>query len=344
MESLSDPAPLWTALGEWGSSSEAFVAAAGDRRIPSPLHQAGATSVLCIPLRFEGEALGAILADRGGEVFQLDAAARVVASILGSGTAIAMANARLYHKAMAASEEKSTFLARIAHDLRNPLHSMLWDLDTLEREGRGPHAVIDRLRQNAHMTLRGAEELQEFSEIETRRLTMHNEDVSLPRIFDELRITATALLAERPVAFRSRVARDARILRTDPVRLRQVLGNLLSNAVKFTIRGEVRLEAVRSGEHIVISVSDTGVGIEADEVREIFTPFYRGSARSTAARGMGLGLAIAQEIAGFLGGRIEVRSTVGAGSTFSVALPVRASAAGVAGEQQRDAGGRRSAA
>jgi CheY-like chemotaxis protein len=102
---------------------------------------------------------------------------------------------------------------------------------------------------------------------------------------------------------------------------------LISNAAKFTARGVIELDAGRAGSEIVISVRDSGVGIDTADLTRIFAPFYRGHAPAlTLVRGMGLGLAIAQEIATLLGGRIEVESAVGRGSTFRLLLPVDATA------------------
>jgi CheY-like chemotaxis protein len=134
------------------------------------------------------------------------------------------------------------------------------------------------------------------------------------------------------------VGEGAEFLVTDPIRLRQILGNLLSNAAKFTLGGAIEVEGRRLSDTVVVSVRDTGVGIEDDELATIFTPFYRGSARARApTRGMGLGLAIAQEITHLLGGRMEVESRVGEGSTFHLVLPVGEVETRTAGHAKRSA-------
>jgi CheY-like chemotaxis protein len=144
------------------------------------------------------------------------------------------------------------------------------------------------------------------------------------------------LLEGRPITFATQVGEGAEVLVTDPIRLRQILNNLLSNAAKFTVGGAIEVAARRSGDTVVVSVIDTGVGIEGEELATIFTPFYRGSARARApTRGMGLGLAIAQEITHLLGGRMEVESRVGEGSTFHLVLPVGEVEAGVAADSER---------
>ena len=334
-ETLADTGPLWSWASRWESAGEAFLTHSTDPNVPASLRDLDVASMLCIPLGSEGERLGAICADRRGEPLVLSDRQLALASVLASGTTIAMANARLYQRVAAASEEKSLFLARIAHDLRNPLQATLWDLDALEEAPGLQPAQLNRLRQNALMTIKMAKDLQEFAEIETRRLTATNEPVNLAQTIDNLRVTAMALLEGRPIELVTQVAADAEVIVTDPFRLRQVLGNLIANAAKFTVRGTIHIDAHRAGAEIAISVRDTGAGIEAADLARIFTPFYRSSAREhTGTRGMGLGLTIAREVAALLGGRIEVESTAGHGSTFRVLLPAdgvatdRAAAAG----------------
>ena len=327
LETLVDPQPLWDAVTLW-KSAQPFVAHGSDARVPASLRARHATSLLCIPLEFEGERLGALCGDRGGEPFEAQERDLALASALASGIVIAMANARLYQQATAASEEKSTFLARVAHELRNPLHACLWDIDTLRAQPGTAHPELERLRQNALMTLDLAKALQEFAEVETRQLAAQPEPLSLPQLLTDLEAATAPLLEGRPIELHTRVERGAETLVADPFRLRQVLGNLLSNAAKFTARGRIDLEARRTDTAVVISVHDTGCGIDAAELAQVFTPFYRGSTRAAVpTRGMGLGLAIAQEIAALLGGRIEVESTVGAGSTFRLLLTAGESAA-----------------
>lgn len=347
LEALGDTAPFSGALGALGDSMGACVAARGDPRLPGVLLNE-VSSTLLVPIRFEKETLGAMWADCGDKALELGEQELRLATVLTGGVAIAMANARLYHQAAAASDEKSTFLAHVAHELRNPLHTLLWDIDTLQTERAGPRPVLQRLRQNALMTLATVKELQEFAEVETRRLTTSPEPVDLVQVFDELRATAVALIDGDPVAVRSRVEPGAEIVISDPMRVRQVLGNLLSNAAKFTARGSIELEARRVGSDIVIRIADTGVGIAPDQIDAIFRPFYRASGHGTSGRrGMGLGLAIAQEIAVLLGGRLEVESTVGVGTTFVLRLPLGETAARSAALQesrQAPRAGRRSAA
>src|SRR5262249_16292800 len=158
-----------------------------------------------------------------------------------NGAAIALANARLYQRVADASEEKSVFLARIAHELRNPLQALLWDLDQLDADP----APLERIRQHAHMTVDLAKELQEFAEVETKRLRVRLEPIKVVQTLDQLRASIEPLLAGRPIDLRIDVAEGAEVLVTDPLRFRQILGNLLANAAKYTASGTIDLEVRR---------------------------------------------------------------------------------------------------
>ena len=180
---------------------------------------------------------------------------------------------------------------------------------------------LAQARGHADMTLEMARELQDFAEVETRRLEADPEPVNLVETFAQLHAIALPLLEQRPITFETVVAPEAEALHTDPFRLRQILGNLIANAAKFTERGSITLRAERAGQDIVISVRDTGIGIPDAECRRIFQPFYRTGSGASRPRGMGLGLAIVNELACLLGGRVDVESTLGEGSTFRLRLP-----------------------
>jgi signal transduction histidine kinase/CheY-like chemotaxis protein len=321
-EPLADTGPFWRWVTTWRSGGAAFLADGAAENAPPALRGARAGTMLCMPLGDGGEQLGAICGDRAGEPLSLSERELALATVLASGTAIAITNASLYEQVIAASAEKSEFLARIAHELRNPLQTILWDVDALRESVEGEQPQLERVRQNSMMTLDLATELQEFAEVENRRLTATPEAINLPQALDQLESTAAGLLDGRPIAFRTMVEPGAAVVVTDPFRLRQILTNLISNAAKFTARGAIEVEARPLGTEIAISVRDTGIGIAARDLAHVFTPFYRGSTRGlTGTRGMGLGLAISQELATLLGGRLEVESTVGEGSTFRLVLP-----------------------
>jgi signal transduction histidine kinase len=112
---------------------------------------------------------------------------------------------------------------------------------------------------------------------------------------------------------------------SDPTKVRQILVNLLSNAVKFTDTGTVSAEARIAGKEFLLKVSDTGIGIQSENLHRIFDPFWQVEQKATRrAPGTGLGLTVTKRLANLLGGDVDVTSTPGEGTTFTVTLPVKA--------------------
>lgn len=286
---------------------------------------AAAERTLCIPIQIRGECRAVIYGHRGEDRLDLGTRQLALASVVAGGMAIALDNVELYEQVRTASEEKSIALARIAHELRNPLQAILWDLDMLGDTATPTDAQtaarVAQVRGHANMTLEMARELQDFAEVETRRLEADPEPVNLGETFAQLQAVALPLLDQRPITFETTVAAGAEAVHTDPFRLRQILGNLIANAAKFTEQGAITLQAEPAGQDILISVRDTGIGIPSAECRRIFQPFYRTGSGANRPRGMGLGLAIVSELACLLGGRVEVESALGEGSTFRLRLP-----------------------
>jgi signal transduction histidine kinase len=147
-------------------------------------------------------------------------------------------------------------------------------------------------------------------------------------IVETVMVATESLAATKKLAFKTEVAKGLPYGLGDEQRLTQVLLNLVGNAIKFTDSGEVRISAGVEDGHFVLSVSDTGPGIPAEECERIFEKFRQIDNSNTRAKeGTGLGLAIAREIVEMHGGRIWVESTIGRGSTFRMEMPVRAGGA-----------------
>jgi signal transduction histidine kinase len=134
--------------------------------------------------------------------------------------------------------------------------------------------------------------------------------------------TVRPVLAKNHNALETHVSPDAGVITADEVKVRQILFNLLSNAGKFTENGAVRLDARRHDDHIQFAVSDTGIGMTAEQMGKLFQPFTQ--AENTTSRkygGTGLGLTISRRFAELMGGSLDVRSEAGAGTTFTLILP-----------------------
>ena len=150
--------------------------------------------------------------------------------------------------------------------------------------------------------------------------------IVLSEFLDDLERAFRVLALQREVNFEVKSDRDIpHEVLWDPVRINEVLGNLLSNAFKFTNKGgRVSLTVGREGDHVRMSVSDTGAGIPRDQLPHIFEKFYQADTQAPLAlRGAGLGLAIAKSIVTAHNGGIEVESRVGVGTTFTIRLPIR---------------------
>lgn len=243
---------------------------------------------------------------------------------------------------------KSEFLANVSHELRTPLNSILLLSKMLGNETSGlPEAqrrqaqVIHEAGRDLHTMI---DNILDISRIEGGHVSLELDWVELEPMVDELIDLVRPLLGDKPVRLQTLVEPPvATRLFTDREKLRQILKNLLANAIKFTDQGSIRLVVEASGDAsrpVAISVTDTGIGIPQDKQEIIFEVFQQADG-STRRRygGTGLGLTISRELARLLDGRIEVQSAPGAGSRFTLLLPVamEAGAGQGAGPDQTEA-------
>jgi signal transduction histidine kinase len=149
--------------------------------------------------------------------------------------------------------------------------------------------------------------------------------VDLGPVLGELRRLAGPLLQQKPVTLSIEVDAELPIVESDGEKLRTILRNLLSNAVKFTDQGTIVVQARHHGEMLVVTVSDTGIGIPSDKLEAIFEPFRQGDGSSTRRHGgLGLGLALSRQYARLLGGDLTVASQPGRGTVVTLAVPAMA--------------------
>jgi signal transduction histidine kinase/ActR/RegA family two-component response regulator len=225
------------------------------------------------------------------------------------------------------SAVKALFLGTMSHELRTPLHGIL-GLTQLVRQQIVDPAIQHKLglveSSGSHLLeLIGA--LLDVSRIDSGRLELHPTTFDLASELRNLVELYEIRCQGKGIEFRGMVEIEARcMVRGDAARLRQVLHNLLGNAVKFTEQGLIAFRAVRSGELITFTVTDTGPGIAAKDLPTIFEAFNQVDNSATRpADGSGLGLTIARELAHAMGGDIQASSAVGVGSrfTFTARLP-----------------------
>jgi signal transduction histidine kinase len=228
-----------------------------------------------------------------------------------------------------ASEAKSRFLRSISHELRTPANSVLGLTRLLTDPSGAPLSPeqleqIGYIRASADDLLRLVNKLLDLSRAEAGAMQPSLAPVDLAALLQELRGPAESLL--RP-GVRLVVEDGAPTVDTDVELLRHVLRNLLSNAAKFTAEGVVEVRASRRDDAVTIAVRDSGVGIEPDDLARIFEEFYQvRTPLHASVRGTGLGLPFAARVARALGGAIEVESTPGVGSTFTLVLPLEPAA------------------
>ncbi|WP_373045072.1 DUF3053 family protein [Vulgatibacter sp.] len=245
-------------------------------------------------------------------------------------TALAQAKRTAEEKSRALETEarlRSEFLANFSHEIRTPLNAVIGYADLLGREeGQRltPHGRRDLgvIKANARTLLALINDILDLSKIESGVVDVVVEDVELGTLVEECTATVREYLKGKPVELVTQVEPAVELVRTDGLKLRQVLLNLLSNAAKFTESGEVVLQIGAEADGIRIVVEDTGVGIPADQLPFVFEKFRQVDGSSTRkVGGTGLGLAIVRELSRLLGGAVEVASTLGRGSTFTVRLP-----------------------
>ncbi|HEX8792208.1 MAG TPA: HAMP domain-containing sensor histidine kinase [Polyangiaceae bacterium] len=225
----------------------------------------------------------------------------------------------------AADRDRAAFLAAVSHELRSPLNAILGFADILMTEVDGPLTAeareeVEQIRGSGKHLADLINDILEYSAIESGQLKLSKSRVDLAAVAWEVVREAAGVVGARPVSVRIE-GEGGVYARADQKRVRQILTNLVGNAIKFTQRGEVVVEVGREGRYARLSVRDTGPGISPQERAVIFQEYKQTKEERARRRGTGLGLAIARRLVLMHGGRIDVESEVGRGSTFRVLLP-----------------------
>ncbi len=229
--------------------------------------------------------------------------------------------------AEAANRAKSQFLANMSHELRTPLSAVIGYSEMLEEEMEdgGDAAMLGDVRKiqsNARHLLSLINDVLDLSKIEADRMTTYAEDIQVEALVQDVAATVGNLVEQKGNTLVLDVQPGAGAMRTDQTKLRQCLFNLVSNAAKFTENGRITLHARRDGDDVVFSIADTGIGMTPEQLAKLFERFAQADVSTTRRfGGTGLGLAITRAFCRLLGGDVEVASTYGAGSTFTMRLP-----------------------
>ena len=291
------------------------------------LRGAGVAYLALVAMRAGDEAVGMLaVANREESGAFSDEQLRVV-SLLADQAALSVRNARLYQGAQAATRAQSEFLAMMSHELRTPLNALEGYASLMADELYGPltdrqRDALQRMRVSRRHLMELIDSVLDLARVEAGTRRAEKEEVDLRALVESVGEAMSGAAESKKLALEVD-ARAADRVCTDPGLLRQVLTNLLGNAIKFTERGGVVVRARTEPGRATLEVRDTGPGIAAEHHERIFERFYQVDPSMTRREGgTGLGLALSREFVRLLGGELTVRSDPGAGSVFTVSIPV----------------------
>jgi signal transduction histidine kinase len=294
----------------------------------------GYRSVISVPMIREGQPVGGLSVARRDQPFS--PAQISLLRTFADQAVIAVENVRLFNELQvanrglkAASQHKSEFLANMSHELRTPLNAVIGFSEVMidrmfgELNEKQDEYLRDIHASGQHL-LSLINDILDLSKVEAGRMELELTDFHLPGAIDNALTLVRERAGRRDVALHHTVDERLGEIRGDERKIKQVMLNLLSNALKFTPEGgrvDVRADLVEGMAEI--SVADTGVGIAPEDQEAIFEEFRQVGTAAKKVEGTGLGLALSRKFVELHGGRIWVESQVGAGSTFTFAIPVR---------------------
>jgi signal transduction histidine kinase len=303
--------------------------------IRRPLLQAGYRAVLTVPLILEDQVIGALGVSRKTPGEFASGTVRLLTTFA-TQSALAIQNARLFREIEAksrqlevASQHKSEFLANMSHELRTPLNAVIGFSEVLRDRMFGDlnekqAEYLSDIHASGQHLLSLINDILDLSKIEAGKMELELTDFHLPAALDNALTLVRERAGRHGIVLHASIDGRIEYIRADERKIKQVLLNLLSNAIKFTPEaGRIDVEAKPLSGSIEVSVSDTGVGIAPEDQQAIFEEFRQVGTAAKRVGGTGLGLALSRKFIELHGGRIWVKSKVGAGSTFSFTIPVR---------------------
>lgn len=219
---------------------------------------------------------------------------------------------------------REKLMLAITHDFKAPLGSIMGYTELLSRltEDERQRFYLDNMKSSSEHLLKLVSDLLDFHRLDLNKAEVNRVTFNPSQLFDEIYVSFEPLTAAKGLALQCHVAPElnGRYI-SDPLRLRQIVNNLLSNAVKFTQKGEISLTVGYDSSKLTIAIADTGKGMASEDRERIFQEFTRLSG-AQGEEGFGLGLSIVKKLVTLLEGTIDVQSTLGKGSCFTVTLPL----------------------
>ena len=299
--------------------------------------RAGYRARLVVPLMRFGNVVGALIVRRKAPG-EFPANTVDLLQTFAAQSALAIQNARLFseigeksHQLQVASQHKSQFLANMSHELRTPLNAVIGVTEMLLEDARDLKREdeiepLDRVLRAARHLLALINDILDLSKIEAGKMELHLESFSLAPLIEDVVKTIEPLAAKNGNRLIVDCLPELGTIHADQTRCRQALLNLASNANKFTEKGTVtmaaRHEPIDGREWITVAVTDTGIGMNTEQMGRLFQEFSQADSSTTRKYGgTGLGLAISRHFCRMMGGDITVDSKPGEGSTFTIRLP-----------------------
>ena len=234
----------------------------------------------------------------------------------------------LREQAQNASKAKSDFLAKMSHELRTPLNAIIGYSEMLMEEAEDDELEtyaedLEKIHSSGEHLLTLINDILDLSKIEAGKMDLHIEEFEFEKHLTQIEATGKPLVEKNGNQFILDNNVSIKKLRNDQTKLRQILFNMLSNAAKFTKKGAVTLRINTFEDNIKFAVTDTGIGMNDEQLGKIFDEFTQAkSSTSKDYGGTGLGLPISKKMTEMMGGIMEVESEEGKGTTFSITIPV----------------------
>ena len=231
-------------------------------------------------------------------------------------------------KVKESSRLKSQILAVLSHELRTPLNAVIGFSDLLLRLNKKQFTpvslnIVETIIRNGKELLKLINNMLDFAGLEEGKLTLHLQKFNIKELIAKITEDLSFFANQKNICLETHIKIQNIIVINDPIRLQQLLTNLIYNAIKFTETGSVSVELEELKEDkIIITITDTGIGISEIDLKYIFQAFWQvNQTKTRTSQGTGLGLAIVKDLLDLMGGTITVESLVGEGSTFRVELP-----------------------